>query len=121
MVSFQIFLRIPEIKFRKEYEVKLDKLVTTEHMEKLLKGIYIEGKKGVFAKIFPMSSNKKSVIVTTFEGRNHFVKKMFDTLGYHVTGLNRKSFAGFTANVPPGSYRKLSKTEVEGVFKNYVK
>jgi 23S rRNA pseudouridine2605 synthase len=119
--EFSNFLTHPRNKIPKEYEVKLDKTLTAEHMEKLLKGIYIEGKKGVFAKIFPQSSNKKSVVVTTFEGRNHFVKKMFDTLGYHVTGLNRKSFAGFTADVPPGSYRKLSKTEVEGVLKNYAK
>ncbi len=119
--EFSNFLTHPRNKIPKEYEVKLDKALTVEHMEKLLKGIYIEGKKGVFAKIFPLSSNKKSVVVTTFEGRNHFVKKMFDTLGYHVTGLNRKSFAGFTANVPPSSYRKLSKTEVEGVLKNYAK
>jgi 23S rRNA pseudouridine2605 synthase len=119
--EFSNFLTHPRNKIPKEYEVKLDKPLSVENLEKLLKGIYIDRKKGVFAKILFQGSNKKSVVVTTFEGRNHFVKRMFSILGYNVTALNRKSFAGFTANVPPGSYRKLSKSEVEGVFKNYAK
>ena len=119
--EFSNFLTHPRNKIPKEYEVKIDKPLSAEHMEKLLKGIYIDGKKGVFAKVLVQSSNRKFIVITTFEGRNHFVKRMFGALGYHVTGLNRKSFAGFTANVQPSSYRKLSKTEVEGIFKNYAK
>jgi 23S rRNA pseudouridine2605 synthase len=119
--EFSNFLTHPRNKIPKEYEVKLDKPLSAEHLEKLLKGIYIDGKKGVFSKILLLSSNRKSVVVTTFEGRNHFVKKMFDTLGYHVIALNRKSFAGFIADVPLNSYRKLTKTEVERVLKNYAK
>ncbi len=119
--DFSNFLTHPRNKIPKEYEVKLDKPLFAEDLEKLLKGIYIDGKKGIFVKILIQNSNKKSVIVTTLEGRNHFVKRMFGALGYHVIGLNRKSFAGFIANVPVSSYRKLSKSEVEGVFKNYAK
>jgi 23S rRNA pseudouridine2605 synthase len=119
--EFSNFLTHPRNKIPKEYEVKIDTPLSAEHLEKLLKGIYIDGRKGVFAKVLMQSSNRKSVLVTTFEGRNHFVKRMFGALGYNVTGLNRKSFAGFKANVPPSSYRKLSKSEVEGIFKNYAK
>lgn len=119
--EFSNFLTHPRNKIPKEYEVKIDKSLSVEHQEKLLKGIYIDGRKGVFTKVLIQSSNRKSIVVTTVEGRNHFVKRMFDVLGYHVTGLNRKSFAGFTADVPLSSYRKLSKAEIEGVFKNYAK
>jgi len=119
--EFSNLLTHPRNKVPKEYEVKLDKPLSNEDIEKLLKGIFIERRKGVFVKISLLSPNKKVARITTFEGRNHFVKKMFGALGYYVTGLNRKSFAGFTADVPLSSYRKLSKTEIEGVFKNYAK
>src|SRR3990172_6007642 len=115
--DFSNLLTHPRNKVPKEYEVKLDKPLSNEDIEKLLKGIFIERRKGVFVKISLLSPNKKVARITTFEGRNHFVKKMFGALGYYVTGLNRKSFAGFTADVPLSSYRKLSKTEIEGVFK----
>ena len=51
--------------------------------------------------------------VTVIEGRNHFVKNMFGALGYNVLSLNRKSFAGIEADIPVGSYRKLTIKEVE--------
>jgi hypothetical protein len=35
--------------------------------------------------------------------------------------LNRKSFAGITADIPVGAYRVLSKDEISGVIKTYGK
>lgn len=119
--EFSNLLTHPRNKVEKEYEAKLDKSLLDEDKKKLLKGIYIDGKKGVFVKINQKGSDKKSVIVTAVEGRNHFVKKMFGILGYRVVGLNRKRFAGFIADIPLGSYRKLSRTEIEGVFNQYAK
>jgi 23S rRNA pseudouridine2605 synthase len=119
--EFSNLLTHPRNKVEKEYEVKLDKPLLDEDRKRLLNGIFIDRKKGVFVKIAHSGSNKKSVVVTVVEGRNHFVKKMFGVLGYRVIGLNRKSFAGFTANIPLGSYRKLSKTEIEEVFDHYAK
>lgn len=119
--EFSNLLTHPRNKVKKEYEVKLDKSLSDEHKKKLLKGIFINGEKGVFIRITHTGSNKKSAVVSVVEGRNHFVKKMFGALGYRVIGLNRKSFAGFTADIPLGSYRKLSRTEIEGVFNQYAK
>ena len=44
---------------------------------------------------------------------------MFSSVGYTVTGLNRKQFAGINADVAPGKYRKLSQQEVNIIKQNY--
>jgi len=118
--EFSNLLTHPRNKVPREYEVKLDKDLTEEDKLKLIKGIYIKNQKGNFVKIlFPKKNNRKFVTVTAIEGRNHFVKNMFGALNYSVLTLNRKSFAGITADIPIGSYRKLSHEEVSGVIKYY--
>ncbi len=118
--DFSNLLMHPRNSVPRDYEVKLDKPLSEEDKARLLKGIYINGKKGVFKKVLsPKNKDKKLVIVTTVEGRNHFVKNMFKALNYNVTNLNRKTFAGITANIPVGAYRELTQTEIEGVIKNY--
>jgi 16S rRNA U516 pseudouridylate synthase RsuA-like enzyme len=44
---------------------------------------------------------------------------MFSSLGYTVIALNRYSFAGITADIPTGSYRKLSISEIKNITKQY--
>lgn len=117
--DFSNFLTHPKNKIPKEYEVKLDKPLTEEDRNKLLKGIAIEGKKGMLIKARIKDASKKNILVTAVEGRNHFVKRMFGALGYTVTKLNRKTFAGIKADIPVGTYRKLSKTEIENLLNQY--
>lgn len=98
----------------REYEVALDKELSLEDEKKLLKGIFIDGSRSRFSDIsYGKKSSGKNVIVKCTEGRNHFVKKMFSTLNYTVIKLNRKSFAGITADIPVGSYRKLKQHELQ--------
>ena len=59
------------------------------------------------------------VEVESVEGRNHFVKKMFEALSYNVKSLNRKSFAGIKADIPLGSYREMNNTEIEKLINKY--
>jgi 23S rRNA pseudouridine2605 synthase len=120
--EFSNFLTHPANKIPREYEVKLDRPLTESDQEKLCKSIYIKGVKGKFNKVVLQDKkNRKLVTVTASEGRNHFVKNMFRALGYTVTALNRKSFAGITADIPVGAYRILSKHEISGVINTYGK
>jgi len=119
--EFSNFLTHPKNKIPREYEAKLDRALTEEDKLKLLKGIYIDNRKGFFNKVFVQGSDRKNVIVTAFEGRNHFVKNMFGVLGYTVIKLNRKRFAGLKADIPVGSYRKLLSNEIEEIYKQYAK
>jgi 23S rRNA pseudouridine2605 synthase len=119
--EFTNLLTHPKNKVPREYEVKLDKPISEDDENKLLKGIYIDGIKGTFTKIkFPKKS-RSNLIVTGVEGRNHFVKRMFETIGYTVTALNRKSFAGVTADIPVGTYRTLSHNEISEIKNHYEK
>ncbi len=120
--DFANLLTHPRNHVPREYEVKLDKPLSDEHKLKLLKGIYIGGDKGKFIKVsFPERNNKKLVSVVCVEGRNHFVKNMFNALFYNVSALNRKSYAGITNDIPSGAYRELTKDEIAGVIRNYGK
>ncbi len=118
--DFKNFLTHPTNNIPREYEVKLDKSFNIKDKEKLLKGIYIKNEKARFTKIIlPDKRNNKILEVTCIEGRNHFVKNMFGSLGYRVVALNRKSFAGIKANIPLGSFRKLSNDEIKKVLEVY--
>lgn len=120
--EFSQLLTHPGNKVPREYEVKLNKPLTRGDHEKLLKGIYIKGKKGKFLKISTFKKqNYSQVRVTTVEGRNHFIKNMFGTLGYKVITLNRISYAGVRADVGVGDYRKLTKREVRIIKERYGK
>jgi 23S rRNA pseudouridine2605 synthase len=116
--EFKNLLTHPKNHVPREYEVTLDRILSEEDKAKMLKGIYLDGKKGKFIKI-KSTKNRRILIVECIEGRNHFVKNMFGVLGYTVQALNRKSFAGLTADIPVGSYRKLSGTEINNIVNKY--
>jgi len=118
--NFSNLLTHPKNQIPRVYEVHLDRLLNDDDKTSLLRGVYIEGEKGVFSKVdFPKIKDRKRIIVTCKEGRNRFVKKMFAALGYTVTSLNRLSFAGIEADIPPGKYRKLDISEVKNLIKKY--
>lgn len=118
--DFTNLLTHPRNNVPREYEVLIDRPLEDKDKETLLKGVYIEQEKGVFQKItFPKKNSRTYLLVTATEGRNHFVKKMFGALAYDVKALNRRSFAGFFADVPPGAYRNLSDDEIKRIIQKY--
>lgn len=118
--NFSYLLSHPKHKVPREYEVKLDRSLTDEDKRKLLTGITVDGKNGKFESISSIQKrNKIHLRIKCFEGRNHFVKKMFSSLGYTVKSLNRISFAGLTADIPIGTYRKLTPIEINRIANQY--
>ncbi|HMN47702.1 MAG TPA: pseudouridine synthase [Ignavibacteriaceae bacterium] len=98
----------------REYEVRLDRELEYKDEQLLLTGVFIDNKRGKFTSIeFKKKKDRKTLTVKCTEGRNHFVKKMFGMLSYTVERLHRKSFAGITDDIPVGSYRKLTKDEIQ--------
>lgn len=120
--DFSYFLTHPKNNVPRVYEVKLDKPLMDKDRESLLSGVFIEGVRGRFEQVkFAKKNDKSFVEVVGLEGRNHFVKNMFGVLGYTVLSLNRKSYAGVEADIPVGTYRPLTKNEVESIIKRYGK
>lgn len=119
---FANLLTHPKNNVPRKYEVTLDRELEEDDVQKFLKGILIDGVKGKFTSLkFIKRSTKKIVEVTTTEGRNHFVKNMFKALSYSVTSLNRTHFGIFSADIPAGTYRILSSSEVKKAIETYAK
>ncbi len=120
--DFSNLLMHPKSKVPRIYHAKLNRELEEKDKLKLLKGVFIDGKRGKFINIkFPKHNDKKLVEVECYEGRNHFVKNMFSALGYTVKNLNRYSFAGIKADIQVGEYRKLTEAEVKNIIKMYSK
>ena len=118
--DFSNLLTHPKNKVPRKYVVKLDKELVEEDRIKLLRGIIVEKRKGRFKKIKLVNIKDRSNIeIECVEGRNHFVKKMFNALNYNVKKLNRSSFAGIKADIPVGMYRKLNESEVQNIVSHF--
>jgi 23S rRNA pseudouridine2605 synthase len=117
--DFSFLLSHPKHNVPREYEVKLDKEFSEDDRKKLLSGIILDNKKSRFESIVFTQKNKKALKIKCYEGRNHFIKRMFANLGYTVLSLNRSNYAGLAADVPIGSYRKLSPKEIKRIEKTY--
>jgi 23S rRNA pseudouridine2605 synthase len=118
--EFSNLLTHPKNKVPKKYEAKLDRELYEQDKLKLISGVMIDRKKGRFLKVkFTNPTDKKFVEVECVEGRNQFVKKMFEVLGYNVKKLNRSIFAGLKPDIPVGKYRELNKKEVQKIINKY--
>ncbi len=116
--EFANYLTHPRNKIEREYSVTLDKPLTKEDKEKLIRGIIVGGKKGKFTNIkFTNKQSPRRVKVVTVEGRNHFVKNMFAALGYTVKNLERIRFGKFTVSgLKRGEYKKLDPKEIKNIM-----
>lgn len=102
----------------REYKVHISRPLEDEHKELFLKGIMLEDGKGKFHEIELLAKNRKIVRVLCFEGRNHFVKNMFNTLGYNVDRLERLRLGSITVgDLARGAYRRLTDDEIASLSK----
>lgn len=105
----------PSFNIMKTYLVEIDKGISDENKEKLLKGLELEDGYTKFdkAEIGDKGRNRKAVIVTLHSGKNRIVRRMFNELGYEVQKLDRITFAGIQKeNLTRGNYRPLTKKEI---------
>ena len=109
----------PRNSFKRVYVAVIDKNLEEKDKEKLLKGIFIDKRKGIFTELsYVKEKNYKVVRVATVEGRNHFVKRMFSALGYRVIELERESFGGFSVKgLKVGEYKILSQKNIDELMK----
>jgi len=107
----------PAFKKKKIYHVWLDKNVAIEDMERIATGIELEdGEIHADAISYVKEDDQHQVGIEIHSGRNRVVRRMFETLGYHVTKLDRVYFAGLTKkNLPRGKWRYLNEMEVNAL------
>lgn len=105
----------------KTYVAKLNKAIDTESLNNIRKGVLIDNIKCLPTKVKISSIDKVNdkciVEITIVEGRNHIVKRLFESQGYLVDKLTRTRYAGLTLdNLRSGEYRELSIKEVKRLY-----
>lgn len=110
----------PKHEIGKVYEVRVDGEPSGEDLDKLRKGVFLEGRRTAPARIQVLRGGPRrtSLRIEIHEGRKREIRKMFEALGYEVTGLLRVRFAGLTLEgLRPGQWRYLKKAEVDNLRK----
>ncbi len=104
----------PRNEVTKTYQAIIDKPIKKEDMEKIRKGIIIDGRKvkGTIRK-----KSLKLIEITIHEGRNKIVKRIFKKLGYYVKDLKRVAIGKLRLDVPEGKWRRLTEKDKEKIFK----
>ncbi len=107
----------PRNEIDKVYLARVKGIATKENLRPLTRGVSIDGKKTKPAryniiKVEP-DKNRSVVELTIHEGRNHQVKKMFESVGLLVDKLSRTQFGTLDlSGLRPGEARRLTKKEV---------
>jgi len=104
----------PSFKKRKIYHVGLDRKVRSEDLNKIFEGVELEGERiQVDAIDYVDGSDGSEIGIEIHSGQNRVVRRIFESLGYKVTKLDRVYFAGLTKkNLPRGKWRFLTEKEV---------
>jgi len=111
----------PKNEVEKTYIAKIQGTLEKEEIQKLKKGITIENRKVVIKrlKVRKKNENKNTskVEITIVEGRNHIVKKIFDSLNHPVLELKRETYAFLNLEgLKKGEVRKLSLKEIKKLY-----
>ena len=105
----------PKFLKKKIYHVYLDKNVTARDLQQIAEGIVLEdGEIKADAVEYADPVDKKQVGIEIHSGKNRIVRRIFESLGYKVTKLDRVQFAGLTKkNLRRGDWRYLTEDEVD--------
>ncbi len=104
----------PKHGIRKIYHVHLDQNLKQADFDKIKAGVTLEdGKVSVDEVSYVSGAKKNEVGLEIHIGRNRIVRRLFESLGYKVTKLDRVVFAGLTKkNLERGRWRFLTEQEV---------
>jgi 23S rRNA pseudouridine2605 synthase len=105
---------LPSQKSSKIYQVSLDKNLKFEDLEKIQKGLVLEGHRVFVEEISYIDKEPKSEIGIKLRSSNvKVVRSIFENFDYDVLKIDRVAFAGLTKkNLPRGEWRHLTEQEI---------
>jgi 23S rRNA pseudouridine2605 synthase len=105
---------LPNQKSSKIYQVSLDKNLKFEDLEKISKGVSLDGHRLYIEEISYIENEPKSEIGLKLRTANvKVVRAIFEDLKYDVLRIDRVAFAGLTKkNLPRGNWRFLTEQEI---------
>ncbi|MCB9815632.1 rRNA pseudouridine synthase [Candidatus Nomurabacteria bacterium] len=108
----------PEAKHEKEYEVLVDKRISSMFIRAMGIGVDIEGyqTKPAIAILNPKNDKRFKIILT--EGKKHQIRRMCAALGYQVQNLKRVRIGNIKIDkLKPNQYRKIQGDELKTFLK----
>ena len=105
---------LPNQKSSKIYQVSLDKNLKFEDLEKISKGVTLDGHRLFVEEVSYIENEPKTEIGLKLRTSNvKVVRAIFESFKYDVIKIDRVSFAGLTKkNLPRGNYRFLTDQEI---------
>lgn len=109
----------PSHEVTKTYHATLSESLGARDLERLKRGVILDGTRTAPAHLDVLPSSKnRDIIITIHEGRNRQVRRMFEQLGYDVKRLDRIDYGGITAaGLRRGHWRFLTSHEVRSLKK----
>ena len=119
--EFANMMMHPSNNIDKVYVAKIKGILSPSEQMQLKNGVVIDGFKTSKAKVkvkkMDKANNTSIVELTIHEGKNHQVKKMFESVGKEVLKLKRERIAFLDLRgLTSGQYRKLSHKEVSQLY-----
>jgi 23S rRNA pseudouridine2605 synthase len=105
----------PSSSVPKTYRAKVRGVPARESLERVARGVVLDGKKTRAAEArFVRSTGRNAwVELTVVEGRKHQVRRMLQAIGHPVVKLQRTRFDGVAlGGLRPGQARSLTRTEI---------
>jgi len=105
----------PRYQIDKEYRARIKGRPDRSKLERLRRGVYLDGKKTSPARVALLASDdKKSILkIVIHEGRNREIRRMMDAIGHTTVALKRVQYAGLSlGTLKPGEWRYLKQAEV---------
>ena len=106
----------PKFESSKKYYAVLKGVLTIPELNKIRRGVVIDGKKTSPAEceIMEIDMGMTLVEIIIHEGRNRQVRQMFEAVGHTVKALKRESIGIVElGTLPEGRWRYLTSTEIE--------
>ena len=123
--EFTLGLTHPRYHLSKTYVVELDRPPIQQDLSRWRKGIVLDGKKTLPAKINIVGSDKTTIEIVLTEGRNRQIRRVAQKLGYRVTRLHRIAIGSIdlrnskNAELEQGKYRHLIQKEVNYLYDSF--
>jgi 23S rRNA pseudouridine2605 synthase len=119
--EFANALMHPKSEIEKTYVAKLNRIPSGEELAKIKHGIKIDDR---VVEVKRLKVKKKDTIkdtaiveITIIEGRNHIVKRLFNSLRFDVIKLSRISYGFLNINdLKSGEYRMLTIKEIKKLY-----
>ncbi|HVX30811.1 MAG TPA: pseudouridine synthase [Nitrolancea sp.] len=108
----------PKFELEKEYEAMLDGFPPPAALERLRRGITVDGVKVAASQVRPLRNEETGTVlrIVIHEGRNRIVRRMLEQIGYPAIKLQRTRVGPLhVRGLPSGAWRDLTPGELEQI------